>query len=359
MASVGNKYSDAKRVSERGAFVISELFKLRRMTREQLERLLGDVSPVGRKFFVLRLQRLGLVEEEDAVVAVSTGKGVVRAGKEMLVKLTELGRRRAADALGREHSLSYRDTVAFYSHLLLGVDLYLAIVTTDARSWLDVRERASAFEWFASDDGTQFEWHAPAELVGARQPGRKLVPDITIETDTRRFLVEIERSTKTLRAVERKIENYVHLFSPLKSAADRPAYSQKYGDDKRAAVVFVFQSEERAKNARKFFERRAGQQNFRVPEWRCGTVDTIADYLRAELLGAMPSSTTISAQALSADTLKLVHSYVTESMAALIEVQNAIKDGKTVQPPRIPQSSLAIRDFLKAHAHLLRGRSAG
>jgi hypothetical protein len=176
-----------------------------------------------------------------------------------------------------------------------------------------------------------------------------------IETDTRRFLVEIERSTKTLRAVERKIENYVHLFSPLKSAADRPAYAQKYGDDKTACVIFVFQSEERAKNARKFFERRAGQQNFRVPEWRCGTVASIAGYLRQELLSAT-APTPLVADSVTADVVNLVYTYVNESMATFVELQKAIAAGKPIAMPRLPKSSQGIKDFLKVHKHLLRSQ---
>lgn len=276
--------SEHKRpMSERSVFILQELLKLRRLTRDHFTTLCR-LGPAQRaKLPIWRLCQKGLVTIEHLPIG---------RRSQPLLKLTEGGHRKAAVSMGRDHDANYRDYVGvdFMAHLLVISDFYLRIVAQGASDWAAVRQNASHFEWHASNDDTSFIWDAPAEFKGDRRQ-RRVVPDVTIETEATRYLVEVERPTKTQSVVARKVEGYSHLFSPLRSAQDRSGYALKYPDAKKPVVVFVFTDERRALNARAHFERRAKAQDFYIPSWKCGTVETVGDELRRELLGRGPSAT--------------------------------------------------------------------
>lgn len=333
----GTSCSGAKRISERGAFVIGELMKLRRLTEPQLKRLVVDKSKRGEKFMIARLQTLQLATWDTTLVS-----GAITP----LVRLTELGRKRAADSLGRVHSATFRDDIVFYAHLLRTADLYLSIVTEGARDWIEVRERASRFDWLSSNEQTQFRYRALTEFAGAQTIYRQVVPDVTIETETRRYLVEIEKSTKAQSVVGRKVEQYGYLFSPLKTADERPAYFQKYGDEKEPVLLFVFDSEARATNARVHFEKYAGLQNFPMPEWRSGTADVIGEYLRRELLDVKTLVKRPREVALSAESFEALRRYVAECTQTIVDLQDAIAQRQMPESPTLPANRNAVREIL-------------
>lgn len=336
----GNK---CRRLSERGSYVLQELFKLRRMTLPQLARLLGlSAERNGALFVVYRLESLGFVRRESVAI----GTELVS-----LVRLTDQGARWASEALGRAVRESARDDVQFYAHLLKTGDLYLELVREGAKNWIEARERAASFVWLASNDDTQFLWQAMREFDAGRKRYRRVVPDVTIETDTHRFLVEIEKSTKSLRAVDVKIAQYCAVFSPLKSAGDRPAYQQKYGDAKRPAVLFVFETEARAENARRLFERRAREQNFRIPEWHCGTVESTAALLRKNIrsLGPVKPRPAPAATCLTRADHDLLRAFFVQSLRELRAVQDAVSRGQMPAPPKNPPSFEAYGEFLRQH----------
>jgi len=335
----------ARPLAERSVFVLQQLLKLRRMTGPQfamLCRLRG--GPKNSKIPVYRLCKKHLI-----------GIDYLPIGRrsEPLLKLTETGHRQAATSMGRAHDENYRDYVQvdFLAHLLMGNELYLRIIAHGAKDWTAVRHNSDCFDWFASNDGTSFSWEAPAEFKSERRE-RRLVPDITIETASARYLVEIERSTKTQLVVQQKVENYSHLFSPLRSAQDKTGYASKYPDKKKPIVVFVFGDEQRALNARAHFERRAkASTTFYIPAWRCGTVESIGDELRRELFGRPAPPLPFNHEVLMkyAD---IVRRYATDSLAKLTAIQELVGKQQPVPMPELPKSlpeMHALLQLIKQH----------
>ncbi|MCC6808579.1 MAG: replication-relaxation family protein [Deltaproteobacteria bacterium] len=235
---------EAVRLSPRGAFILCELYKLRRMTLPQLARLCV-LNPLGYAPIDIarRLKALGYVRTEDHF----------RDGKKIVLSLTEPGRRFAADRLGRSTRMPLRDDAGgeFTLHTLKGVDLYLRLVCPGARDWLAVRKAAARFDWYSSNEGIDIDWR-----TGSRSTLqlRRLIPDWQIETHDRRIFIEIERSTKSLAAVKAKVEHYSGVLGPFgsRSLHFQSAYFEKYRDQKQAIVAFVFDTPERTDNVQAF-----------------------------------------------------------------------------------------------------------
>lgn len=327
--SVSGSTGTKRPISERSVFILQELLKLRRLTRDQFTTLcrLGPTKSAS-KFPIWRLAQKGLVAHDYLPIGRKS---------QPLIKLTETGHRHAAISMGRDHESHYRDYVAvdFLAHLLVINDLYLRIVAQGASDWAAVRQHASFFEWYASNDDTSFIWDAPAEFKGDRRQ-RRVVPDVTIETETTRYLVEVERSTKTQAAVARKVELYSHLFSPLRSAHDKPGYARKYPDAKKPVVVFVFTDERRAQNARAHFERRAKAQDFYIPAWKCGSVEGIGEELRRELVGRGVAAPVVSTGEILERYKTAIQSYVVETSKQLGEIRRRLKKNEPVPMPTRP-----------------------
>src|SRR5262249_41057750 len=149
-------------------------------------------------------------------------------------------------ALGRQSTVDSYDELdhVFVDYLMMGTRLYLGIVGFRAETWLDVRDRAATFQWKSSAEGTAIRWR---ELDRNRMEcSRRVAPDIVIENDAHRYLIEIERSTKTLKMVDLKIENYMRVFSPLRTLNKATPYEQRYPDAREPILILVFESEERA-----------------------------------------------------------------------------------------------------------------
>jgi hypothetical protein len=105
------------------------------------------------------------------------------------------------------------------------------------------------------------------------------------------LLIEIERSTKSLKAVMAKIEQYVKLFSPWGEIRDQSAYRDKYPDKLAPVVVFAFDSQERADNVAALVQKRRVAQNFYIPELVTGTHEEAATFIRGHLkIRAVPRS---------------------------------------------------------------------
>jgi len=246
--------------------------------------------------FAERLQALNYVRLDD----------VYRDGKLRVVRLTENGHRYAALNTGRTNGYDHSDNVApdMMLHLLKTAELWLHVVLRDVTrigDWVAVRRNASDFEWKSSNEATTFEWKQPTSVRTA-DATKRLIPDATLETERQRFMVEIERSTKTLAVVERKFEHYSHLFSPNRVRGDRPAYFQKYGDEKTPVVLFVLDSDARCEHVRALFEKRAREPNFFVPSWSACTLDQAAALLGKKL--GKPEAKTPAAPDVKLDELR-------------------------------------------------------
>jgi hypothetical protein len=278
----------AVRLSARAAFIICELYKVRHMTLGQVARLIvvkdkGEAALSACR----RMRSLGHVEMSDPFLD----------RRKLVVSLTEKGRRFAIERLGRREraAASHDPTSDFVMHSLRGAELYTRLVTDGAADWLAAMANADKFSWYASNEGVDFSWRPARELPGQKAPNRKLIPDAVIETESLRLLVEVERSTKTLRGVMAKVESYNDIFSPLKSADDRAAYHAKYRDELEPIVVFLFDSNERAENVAKLVEERKRGQNFRVPALRTFGLEGAVAFLRERIgLGGAPAAKPVS-----------------------------------------------------------------
>lgn len=260
----------AVRLSARGAFVLCEVYKVRRMTVQQVARLCA----VPEKSFAAidlcrRLRALKYLEIDD----------LFRDRSKLVVSLTDAGRRFAVDRLGRGHRGGLRDEAGdeFALHTLRGAELYVSIVTAGAQDWLAVRANADRFDCYSTNEGIDFSW---VGRLNFKQVNRKVVPDAVIETPKERFLIEIERSTKTLGVVLAKVENYCHVFSLTKNTKDCSAYREKYADDRAPVVVFMLDSKERANNVAALVEKKKQLDRFPIPSLFIGSLDETARYLR-------------------------------------------------------------------------------
>ncbi|MCC6812143.1 MAG: replication-relaxation family protein [Deltaproteobacteria bacterium] len=327
------------RLPERGRFLVQELYKLRRLTAEQVGELLrcpgGSWAPIR---LARRIERLGFFGRQTTYV---------RARAIDLFRLTDMGRQQAASALGRDYAPSIHDDLdaEFIDHLMMGTELYLRIVTEGCGDWIDVRNRASMFAWFSSNEHTQFSW----EEYGAERQrvSRKVIPDITIETETARYLVEIERSTKTQRGVERKVEKYTKLFSPLRALGGGVSpYVEKYPDARKPVLVLVFESEDRAAEVARRIEKRSTQRFFNIPAWRCGTLASIAPWLRQELCGATPAVKTDDVGRVLARYEDVVLRFIGETTGVLRDLRTAEQRGERLVAPKDPDSLPKIAELV-------------
>ncbi|MCC6806880.1 MAG: replication-relaxation family protein [Deltaproteobacteria bacterium] len=267
------------RVTEREAFLVTELLRVRRLTVRQIARLAFVNDEAGR-WIVRRLVCLGLVEEQF----------VDRLSSDKAILLTDEGYRFACRRAGVEPNDDYfRDRIGWEQrvHAVAISELYVDLVTAGVGSWLDARGRADAFTWRVSNADTAFRWIEPRDVN--KRVGRQVIPDVTLETDATRYLVEIERPTKSLgRVLSEKIAPYNHLFSLGRVVAERSAYAQKYPDTKAPVVLFVCHSAARAKSVRECFEKAAARQGFYIPAWRVGASAEVGGELAAEIFGARP-----------------------------------------------------------------------
>jgi len=276
--------SEARKLSARHVFVLQELLKVRRMTQEQLGRLcrLEGASDASRSLR-RRLEALGRTSSEDTF----------RDGGKMVMKLAEPGHRHACEMFLDErmkNSWHYRDQINpdMLLHLLKTTDLYVDIIARSANDWLEVRENASRFTWLAYNENIAFRWRDPQLALrrDAQSENPYLLPDAVMETGEKRFLVELERPTKTLGAAFRKIDQYSRLFSIVSS--DRSPYRQKYDDDLEPFLLFVFDCREndtrRADNFRREMERRqsGAASEFFIPAWRVESLESAVEFLRQQ-----------------------------------------------------------------------------
>ena len=280
-------HGEANKLSVRQVFVLQELLKVRRMTQVQLARLCrienaADASRSLRR----RLEGLGVVSSDDAF----------RDGKKVVLKLNEPGHRYACELFLDERMKSawhYREAINPDSllHLLKTTDLYVDIIARSANDWLEVREMASRFTWVAFNENIAFRWKEPAALIKRDTESDKpyLLPDAVMETGDKRFLIELERPTKTLGAAFRKIDQYNRLFSITRSVGDQSPYRQKYYDDLQPVVVFVFDCRpddvRRADNFRREMVRRQTNEaaRFFIPAWEVKSLGAASEYLRDQL----------------------------------------------------------------------------
>jgi hypothetical protein len=288
---------------------------------------------------VRRLVALRFVRRESVTVGLR---------QRSVYMLTEEGYRQACASSGRHPNL-YRDHVAveFLAHLLMTTDFYLELLTKSARDWSEVRRRSAAFEWFASNERTRFQWDAPG-----REHQRRVDPDATIETETHRFLIEIERSTKSLPVVKGKFETYNRLFSRVASRSTISGYRQKFGDDKQPVVVFVFASAERAKNAQAVADRMRATDGpgWQIPDLRIGTVESAARGLRDLVLGGQKRlvvSPVLSAEAgVPAADVDLIRRHVSETWRLIEQVQHAAAAGEVLKKPLLPRTLSAMNTLV-------------
>ena len=278
--------NEAGKLSARHVFVLQELLKVRRMTKEQIARLCridGPVSDASRSLR-RRLESLEMVASENPF----------RDSTKFMVKLTDHGHRYACELFLDERMKTgwhYRDVISQESllHLLKTTDLYVDIVARGASDWLEVREVASRFSWLAFNESIAFRWREPKMTVTRDvHDNPYLLPDAMMETEDQRFLIEIERPTKTLGVAFRKIDQYNRLFSIARSATDRSPYRQKYDDDLQPVVVFVFDCQpddaRRADGFRREMARRQANEasRFFIPAWEVKSIDVATDYLRKQ-----------------------------------------------------------------------------
>lgn len=267
---------DGTRVTERDAFLVTALLRVRRLTIAQVAQLAFAKEETGR-WIVRRLVSMELAEEQF----------VDRLHSDKSILLTDEGYRFACRRVGAEPSNEYfRDRIGWEQrvHALANSQLYVDFVTNGASSWQEARMRSDAFSWRVSNADTAFRWVEPRDVN--KRVGRQVIPDITLETETTRYLIEVERPTKSLaRVLSEKIAPYSHLFSLGRVVADRSAYAQKYPDNKKPVVVFVCHSNARAKSVQECFEKVAARPGFYVSSWRVGESSGIGAELAREVFG--------------------------------------------------------------------------
>ena len=272
--------NQAVRLSARGAFVLRELFKVRRMTTRQVARLcvVPEESQAAMDL-CRRLRALGFITMED----------LFHERSRIVVTLTDNGRRFAIDRLGRGHRSPLRDDGKdeFALHSIRGAELYVRVVSSGAKDWLAVRANADRFEWYSSNESVDIAWKEPGEFRNG--VWRKVIPDALIETTDARFMLEVERSTKTLNGVMAKIENYSQMFSPVRAVNGVSPYYAKHADKRAPILVVLLDSAERAKNVKELLEARKQRQRYYVPATFIGDMeDTVAFLCRQMGLNAPP-----------------------------------------------------------------------
>lgn len=339
-----------RQLTDRGAFVLQELFKLRRLTYEQLGRLCKINSAQlsnAAGMLALRLERLGFIQRKQLFV---------RCQPVVVTKLTEKGYMQAAHALGRAQSAHFADHLEeeFLLHLMIGTELYLKLVADDTHDWIAVKQRAAQFKWLPSNEETSFIWQEPG---GQGEPQlRRLIPDVTVESSNRRYLIELERPTKSLKVVERKIDHYNQLFSPFHSLSGTSGYQQKYADALEPVVVFVFESQERAAHARALFERKSSQADFKIDRWYCGNLEQVAAYLKEELMGvsverpmekAILTEALVDSENLLNDYADTILTYISETYQTIRTIRDRVKNQQAVPLPAIPSSLSKIKSLVE------------
>lgn len=337
-----------RQLTDRGAFVLQELFKLRRLTYAQLGRLCKmNSKDVGNAagMLALRLERFGFIQRKQLFI---------RCEPLVVMKLAEKGHLQAAYALGRAQSAHFSDHLdeEFLMHLMIGTELYLKLVADDAKDWVAVRQKAATFKWLPSNEDTSFLWHEPDRHGEAQL--RRLIPDVTLESVHRRYLIELERPTKSLKVVERKIEHYHQLFSPLHSLDGVTGYQKKYADPLQPVVVFAFESEERAAHARVLFEQKSVQSNFKIGCWYCGHLSQVAAYFKQELWNKdvpEPSKKItrfqqpVAAAEFFDDYADAILTYINETYQTIKAVREQLKNQQVVSMPAIPSSLNKIKSL--------------
>lgn len=280
-----------RKLTSRDAFLFEELFKLRRLSYVHVQKLLCMSN--RREAVSMLLKRL----EESQFI--QRDHSYVHCQLIVTARLLTKGYANVSQALQRTQYFQGAQSLddEFLAHLFLATDLYLKIVTHEAEDWVAVKSHAAKFKWLPSNENTAFTWEEIGES-SARKRLRRIIPDVVIENETHRYLVEIERSTKPLKVVERKFEHYNRLFSKLRTMSEKSPYQQKYSDDLKPVVVFVFENEVRARNVQTLFESRARSNMFFIPRYVCGEVGAVAQILRGELLSSseVPSSITLQAE---------------------------------------------------------------
>lgn len=245
-----------------------------------------------------RLESLGLVKVERLYAELRPDD---------VVRLTGDGHAKvAAMSFGREHAPFHRDDVqaVYMAKLLWAVDLYLAMVADGAKDWPEVKNRAQGFSWFSANEKTTFEWKQPGEFN--RPKLRRVMPIATIENATSRYLVEVFWHQRLIDNFLYDVNNYCHIFSIVRASGNNPAaYYQRYLDDLKPVVVFLFSNEKLAKQGAAIIEKRSKEMNFYIPAWRCGTVDSLARELGKELAVAPLAQALPSREALQAHNERL------------------------------------------------------
>lgn len=280
---------EARRLTSRGRFIVTEMLKLREVTVEQVSMLLrmkyAKKAPLTKQaaWFVLeRLRSLGLLEVQDSYV---------RLERHLVYQLTKRGHEQAAMAVGVDEYQRFSEQAVppyLLAHQLMVNELYLRVLSERARSWVETMNNAARFLWVPANEKSAFRWRKPSWTN--KKIFRKVIPDVTVETDKVRFLIEVERSTKTLSGVGEKLTNYHELFSKTAIAeGGATAYKAKYKDELRPVVMFVFQSEQRAMNVQKEHERRRRTDpTYAIAEALFGSLEQAVAKLRQELLDAPP-----------------------------------------------------------------------
>lgn len=271
----GTQAEEAKRVTDRSLFGLECLLLVERATEMQMQRLLYPERQTSTRIDAMRTVRrrlvaLKLVEVEYLDTARRTVllKLSARGFFESFMRLSPTG------ALPPPRRRIAPETVR---HQLELAELFVSLVTGGAKRWQDVRDCTTSFQWSSFDADVRIPRRE--EDVDGRVHERATVADAIMTTGTHRFLVEVERSTKTLdRVVREKARPYNAIFSTASIRGNRTPYQQKFPDALAPVVVFVVASRERATNLRKLLE-----AELRAPSWFVGDREEVVVFLRKHI----------------------------------------------------------------------------
>jgi hypothetical protein len=333
----------AKFLTERSVFGLECLLFVRRLTDEQMQRLLYAGKDTGTKKTAEAMRQvrrrwmaLQLVESSyldamlDTLVLAHTNKGFVESFRRCYPeRVFPPARTRVAPETMR--------------HQLELAELFVSIATARARRWQDVRDCVASFHWSSFDIDVRISRRE--EDVDGRVHERATVPDAVLTTHAHRFLIEVERSTKTLdRVVQEKARPYNAVFSTASVRGNKTPYQQKFSDARSPVIVFAVCSSERAANLKRLLH-----GDLRVPAFFVGDRKEVAAFLRNHIDREPASSSEPEFLRLARESID--YSVATRKMspaAAQIDLLRALT--QVAFPPSEAADRLRALDFLKRAA---------
>ena len=136
-----------------------------------------------------------------------------------------------------------RASLRYFEHRDEVTDTYMRLIYTQDQYCDEIVVRADGLQWRG-----EYEVQLSFTEMGS-DPKARIIPDATLITEERRIFIEIDRSTESHARCKRTIDRYA-------SSITYGHYRKLFGDDLPCSVVYITQSERRAKGLQKLMDDR-------------------------------------------------------------------------------------------------------